>query len=57
MSDDLTIPEAAPPRRGFILAVAGLFGVLMAGTVALWAHYGTAVFFETIRTGLMSCFG
>jgi hypothetical protein len=23
----------------------------------LWAHYGTAVFFEMIRTGFMACFG
>jgi hypothetical protein len=23
----------------------------------LWAHYGTAVFFETIRAGLIACFG
>ena len=27
-------------------------GLVLAGTVALWAHYGTAVFFETIRAGL-----
>jgi hypothetical protein len=26
-------------------------------SVALWAHYGTAVFFEMIRTGLAACFG
>ena len=26
-------------------------------TVALWVHYGTAVFFETIRAGLVACFG
>jgi hypothetical protein len=23
----------------------------------LWAHYGTAVFFETIRAGFTACFG
>jgi hypothetical protein len=30
---------------------------VLAATIALWAHYGTAVFFETIRTGLVACFG
>ena len=27
------------------------------GTVLLWAHYGTTVFFETIRAGFSACFG
>ena len=29
----------------------------LAGAVALWAHDGTAIFFETIRTGFAACFG
>jgi hypothetical protein len=57
MSDELTNPEVAAPSRNALLLVAGIFGVLLAGTMALWAHYGTAVFFETIRTGLAACFG
>ena len=32
-------------------------GFVLAATVALWAHYGTAMFFETIRAGLAACFG
>jgi len=31
--------------------------LVLAGTVLLWAHYGTVVFFETIRTGFAACFG
>jgi len=31
------------------LIVAAVVGILVAGTVALWAHYGTAVFYEMIR--------
>jgi len=31
--------------------------MVLGGTVLLWAHYGTAVFFETIRTGFTACFG
>lgn len=29
---------------------------LLAGALALWAHYGTAVFFEMIVSGLEACF-
>lgn len=57
MSDNTTLSNAAAPRRGAILLVAGLLGLLLAGTIALWAHYGTAIFFETIRAGLVACFG
>ena len=37
---------------------AGRFGplVLLALTGALWAWYGTTVFFEIVRTGWVSCF-
>jgi hypothetical protein len=31
-------------------------GVLLAGAVGLWAHYGSAVFFEMIRAGIAMCF-
>jgi hypothetical protein len=27
-----------------------------AATAALWAHYGTAVFYEMILTGINACF-
>ena len=26
------------------------------GTLVLWFHYGTAVFFETIASGIAACF-
>jgi hypothetical protein len=29
----------------------------LAGTLWLWAHFGTVVFFETIRAGFVACFG
>jgi hypothetical protein len=47
--------ELPPPRA--LLAIGGIAGVALAGTIALWLHYGTAVFFETIRAGFMACFG
>ena len=57
MSEELTHSQPAALSRTGILFVSGLVGVLLAATVALWAHYGTAVFFETIRKGFMACFG
>jgi hypothetical protein len=40
------------------LAWAGGALVVAAGAAGwLWAHYGAAVFFESIRTGFAACFG
>ncbi|HXX25156.1 MAG TPA: hypothetical protein VEJ40_00705 [Pseudolabrys sp.] len=39
-----------------LLLAAGVFGALIAGTLVLWAYYGTAVFFEMIRAGWAACF-
>jgi hypothetical protein len=41
--------------RPLVLAAA-VIGVVLAATLALWAHYGSAVFFEMIRAGLAACF-
>jgi len=50
--------EAVSPRRSLpILLAAGAIGAVLAGTLVLWFHYGTAVFFETIRAGFIACFG
>jgi hypothetical protein len=29
--------------------------VVLAGTLALWAHYGSAVFYEMIAAGIAAC--
>jgi hypothetical protein len=39
-----------------LLLLAVLGGAIMAGTLGLWAYYGTAVFFEIVRTGWIACF-
>ena len=58
LSKDMVMTEAVSPwRTGAILLAAGAVGLVLAGTIALWMHYGTAVFFETIRTGFIACFG
>jgi hypothetical protein len=38
------------------MLIAGVAGILVAGTLALWAHYGTAVFFEMLAAGIAACF-
>ena len=37
-------------------ASAGLGGIVLLGTLVLWFHYGTAVFFEMIASGVSACF-
>lgn len=42
------------PRVAVIAA--GVVGVLVASALVLWGYYGTAVFTETILSGLAGCF-
>lgn len=48
------VSNAALPRPLLFAALAA--GVLLAATLGLWAYYGTAVFFEMVRTGWLACF-
>ena len=57
MPDDVSISDAIAPRRAAIVIAASALGLVLAGTVALWAHYGTAIFLEMIRSGMAACFG
>jgi hypothetical protein len=38
-----------------LMIAAGAAGLLVAGTLALWLHYGTAVFYEMILAGIALC--
>jgi hypothetical protein len=40
--------------RPFVLLAAAAT-IMLAGTLALWAHYGTAVFYEMIVAGIAAC--
>lgn len=42
------------PWPALLLSLAG--GALIAVTIGLWVYFGTAVFFEMVRTGLAACF-
>lgn len=49
---------AAQPSRAATLivgAAAGFAGLLIVGATALWAWYGTTVFFEMVKTGIAAC--
>jgi hypothetical protein len=51
--------DTVAPRvtsRPLLIASAAVPAAL-AGTLLLWAQYGTTVFFEMIRAGLVACFG
>jgi len=50
-----TASAATPPISRSLLIMAAGVGILLAGTVVLWAHYGTAVFYEMIVAGIASC--
>ena len=41
--------------RPAIWVGAGIIGAMVAGTVVLWAHYGSAVFYEMIMAGIAAC--
>jgi hypothetical protein len=59
-----SLQESAVPRRrplggvafGIIAGSAVLGGAILLGAAVLWIHYGTAVFFEMIASGISACF-
>jgi hypothetical protein len=58
MNNDLAVDDSLSPHtRPPILIGLAAAGLALAGSIALWMHYGTAVFFEMIRAGFIACFG
>jgi hypothetical protein len=51
-----TMPAAAARSSRPLIVLAAVAGIILAATVALWAHYGTTVFYEMIVAGLAACF-
>lgn len=39
-----------------VVAALTVAALLLASASALWVHYGTAVFFEMVATGIAACF-
>ena len=53
------IAASRPSRRvasAIVVAGAGFAAALLLGALVLWYHYGTAVFFEMIASGIAACF-
>jgi len=48
------VSNIAWPRPLVLIGL--LVGIVLAATVAMWAYYGTAVFFEIVRSGWLACF-
>jgi hypothetical protein len=53
MSQSATLPNRRNWRPLAVAAAMG--GVLLTAAVALWAYYGTAVFYEMILAGIAMC--
>jgi hypothetical protein len=53
-------PAVLPPARRIVPAIVvggGVLGTaLLLSALALWFHYGTAVFFEMVASGIAACF-
>jgi hypothetical protein len=64
MAQPVSTPQqmisASRPSRGLawliVAGAAGLGVALVLGALVLWFHYGTAVFFEMIASGIAACF-
>jgi hypothetical protein len=62
MAQPISTRPEMPLRRARRIApaiVAGaavLCAAIMLGALGLWFHYGTAVFFEMIASGISACF-
>ncbi|WP_244443229.1 hypothetical protein [Bradyrhizobium sp. Ai1a-2] len=54
----MTAPVSAQGKVASVIAwsAAGLGALMVLGAAALWFHYGTTVFFETIAAGVSACF-
>ena len=48
-------PSLPFPTRPFALAAVAVGATLLAVALALWVHYGTAVFYEMILSGIAAC--
>jgi hypothetical protein len=60
VSSQQEMPSVLPPGRklasAIVIGSAALGAIILAGALALWFHYGTAVFFEMIASGISACF-
>jgi hypothetical protein len=54
----MSMPESfSVRRRALSLLLGALSALVVAMSLLLWMHYGTAAFLEMIRAGIATCFG
>jgi hypothetical protein len=51
-----TLQPARRVARVIVVGGAGFGGAVLLGALVLWFHYGTAVFFEMMASGISACF-
>jgi hypothetical protein len=62
MAQPISAPQmvaTGPSRKvapAIVMGAAGLGAAILLGAAVLWFHYGTAVFFEMIASGIGACF-
>ena len=60
VSTQQEMPSLSPPGRKLapviVMGAAALAAMALVGALALWFHYGSAVFFEMIASGISACF-
>jgi hypothetical protein len=60
ISSQPEMPAVLQPARragpAIVVAGAGFGVVMLLAALVLWFHYGTAVFFEMIASGIAACF-
>jgi hypothetical protein len=60
ISSQQQMPRVLRPAHriasAIVLVAAALGGAAVLAALALWFHYGTAVFFEMIASGIAACF-
>jgi hypothetical protein len=64
MAQPISTPQQMPgvlrPARrlapAMVVAGVALGVAILLGTLVLWFHYGTAIFFEMIASGIAACF-
>ena len=54
--DMIATPASRKAASAIVAGSAVLGAVVLLGALALWFHYGTAVFFEMIASGISACF-
>ena len=50
------LPTGRRLASAIVVGAVALGAIVLSGALALWFHYGTAVFFEMIASGISACF-